>query len=87
VTRVDQAEKDLAAILASRPFASRPLNGRVFTRALDQYRESKIHCRSLDRLHLAAMEELGLRSLMTHDARQAAAARELGYAVVMPGVG
>jgi len=85
--RVSQAEKDQAAILGCHPFASRPLSGRIFTAALDQHRESKIHCRSLDRLHLAAMQELGVRRLMTHDARQADAARELGYAVLMPGLG
>lgn len=44
------------------------------------------HCLSLDRLHLAAMAELGVKRLMTHDGRQAEAARELGYEVEMPGV-
>jgi hypothetical protein len=41
--------------------------------------------RTLDRLHLAAMEELGLHRLMTHDVPQAEAARVLGYAVLSPG--
>ena len=41
---------------------------------------------SLDRLHLAAMEELRISRLMTHDARQAEAAWELGYEVISPGL-
>lgn len=36
--------------------------------------------------HSVAVEELGVGRLMTHDRRQADAARELGYEVVMPGV-
>jgi hypothetical protein len=36
-------------------------------------------------LHLAAMEELGLKRLMTHDVRQAQAAAEAGFEVVRPG--
>lgn len=35
---------------------------------------------------LAAMEELGIKRLMTHDLRQVEAARELGYAVDSPGL-
>jgi hypothetical protein len=41
--------------------------------------------RTLDRLHLAAMEELGLHRLMTHDGPQAKAAAARGYAVLSPG--
>jgi hypothetical protein len=36
----------------------------------------------LDRLHLAAMEWLGLARLLTHDHRQAEAARALGFKIV-----
>ena len=36
-------------------------------------------------LHLAAMDELGVRRLLTNDAKQAAAARVLGYEVLHPG--
>ena len=38
-------------------------------------------------LHLAAMEERGLKRLMTHDVRQARAAVEAGLEVVHPGPG
>jgi predicted nucleic acid-binding protein len=58
----------------------------VFRIAVRQHSNAKVHCRSLDRLHLAAMEELGIRRLMTHDFRQADAARDLGIEIVMPGV-
>lgn len=68
------------------PFEVRQLPGRVFSTALRQHRErERPHARTVDRLHLAAMEELGVRRLMTHDRAQAEAARAVGYAVVTPG--
>jgi predicted nucleic acid-binding protein len=70
----------------SDPFHFRPLPGSLFQTALRQDREArKIHCRTLDRLHLAAMEELGLRRLMTTDIAEAARAKALGFEVVNPG--
>ena len=68
------------------PFRRVSVPGKLFAVALSQHEVSSIHCRSLDRLHLAAMTEMGIRRLMTHDARQAVAARELGYQVVSPGL-
>ena len=68
------------------PFRFLPLPGTVFQTALRQQRDTRQpHCRSLDRLHLAAMEELGLRRLMTNDAAQAAGARALGFEVLRAG--
>ena len=68
------------------PFRFSLLPGTVFQTALRQQRGARRpHCRSLDRLHLAAMEELGLRRLMTNDAAQAAGAMGLGFDVVRPG--
>lgn len=68
------------------PFRFRPLAGVLFQTALRQDRDAgRIHCRTLDRLHLAAMEELEARRLMTSDAGQAAGARALGFEVVTPG--
>lgn len=67
------------------PFEFRPLPGAVFQTALRQHRNSgEKHCRSLDRLHLAAMEQLGLSRLMTHDESQAKAALEAGFRLVCP---
>lgn len=76
----------LGETLANDPLVKHPLVNRIFSAAIAQHVVSSVHCRSLDRLHLAAMEELGIRRLMTHDVRQAEAARELGYEVVMPGL-
>lgn len=42
------------------------------------------HCRTLDRLHLATMETLGLRRLLTNDDVQARAARALDFDVTLP---
>lgn len=68
------------------PFRFLPLAGTVFQVALRQQRDTRQpHCRLLDRLHLAAMEELGLRRLMTNDTAQAAGARGLGFEVLRPG--
>jgi predicted nucleic acid-binding protein len=66
------------------PFEIRDLPGTVFRRAIEQHVASTTHCRSLDRLHLAAMAELGLRRLMTNDPKLAAAARATGHQVVVP---
>ena len=69
------------------PFRFQRLAAAVFETALRQHRApGAIHCRTLDRLHLAAMEELGVRRLMTNDTTQAAGARAMGFEVVTPGV-
>lgn len=73
-------------LLSLDPFHHRSLSGAVFETALDQLRRlPALHCRSLNRLHLAAMEELQSCRLMTHDGKQAMAAIALGLAVVTPG--
>jgi predicted nucleic acid-binding protein len=84
--RVRRIEEDLADILRKQPFTVRHLAGSVFSSAIAQHQKSGVHCRSLDRLHLAAMQELGIKRLMTHDLRQAEAAKELGYVVDSPGL-
>ena len=68
------------------PYVFRPLRASIFQTALRQHRNSgEHHCRTVDRLHLAAMEELEVSRLMTHDDRQARAAQAAGFSVVMPG--
>lgn len=70
------------------PFEYQNLSGSVFRDALRKLEDGPdVHCRSLDRLHLAAMEELGIRRLMTNDAKQADVARALGFEVLVPGGG
>jgi len=81
-----QYQARLAAIRNFDPFHFRHLPGSVFTTALRQHRDAQAaYCRSLDRLHLAAMEELRLRRLMTLDRIQAKAALALDFVVVIPG--
>ena len=67
------------------PFRFSALTGSLFATASRQARGARsVHCRTLDRLHLAAMEELGVRRLMTTDDAEAAGAKGLGFEVVTP---
>ena len=76
----------LHALRETDPFHFRSLAGSVFQTAVRQDLDAgRLHCRTLDRLHLAAMEELGLRRLMTNDAAQAVGASALRFEVVSPG--
>ncbi len=81
-----QAEAKFGQLRNQPPFEFRALGAAVFKVALRQHRNAgDVHCRSLDRLHLAAMEELKISRLMTHDEGQAKAAIETGFEVVRPG--
>jgi predicted nucleic acid-binding protein len=81
-----QAEAKFGLLRNQPPFEFRTLPSAVFQAALRQHRNSgDLHCRSLDRLHLAAMEELKVSRLMTHDEGQVKAAIEAGFEVVRPG--
>jgi predicted nucleic acid-binding protein len=65
------------------PFDRADLSSTLFHVALRQHKlVGQPHCGTLDRLHLAAMELLGISRLLTHDNRQAQAARGLGFEVV-----
>ena len=79
-------EAQLGILRNQPPFEFRTLPGTIFQTALRQHRNSgSQHCRTLDRLHLAAMEELKVSRLMTHDESQAKAAIAAGFEVVRPG--
>ena len=81
-----QLEAQLSVLRNQPPYEFRSLSAALFQTALRQHRNSReVHCRSLDRLHLAAMEELKLTRLMTHDDRQAKDASAAGFDVVRPG--
>lgn len=76
----------LAEFHETEPFRFHRLGAPVFDVALRQHRAGgKTHCRTLERLHLAAMEELNIRRLMTNDTNQAKAARAMGLEVSTPG--
>ena len=81
-----QLEAQFSVLRNQPPYEFRTLSAALFQTALRQHRRAgAVHCRSLDRLHLAAMEELRLTRLMTHDHRQAKAAIEAGFEVVRHG--
>lgn len=66
------------------PFVVRQLPGAVFDVAITQLKKrGAVHCRSLDRLHIAAMTVLGLERLLTADDRQARAAKAAGLIVTL----
>jgi predicted nucleic acid-binding protein len=77
--------KELDQLAETDPFRFVDLAGGVFATAIRQdWVAVSLHVRTLDRLHLAAMEELDVRRLMTNDATQAVAAKALGWEVVVP---
>ena len=81
-----QYQVRLAAMRNLDTFHFRYLPAAVFSTALRQHRHPQAaYCRSLDRLHLAAMEELKLRRLITLDEIQGKAAEALDYRVLYPG--
>ncbi len=81
-----QYQAKLVAMRNFDPFHFRHLPAAVFSTALRQHRHPQaVYCRSLDRLHLAAMEELKLTRLITLDEVQAKVALAMDYEVVRPG--
>ncbi|MDB6021220.1 MAG: Ribonuclease VapC [Pedosphaera sp.] len=86
---IQQRNQVLARFQAMReeePFLFPQIPGTIFPTALRQHQAAgRVHCRGFDRLHLAAMEELAIRRLMTNDGSQAAAAKALGFEVIVPG--
>jgi len=81
--KYQRIKESIEALKDTLPFVFRSLAGAIFATALRQHQKAKdIHCRTLDRLHLAAMEELDIKRLMTHDQRQAEVARRLGLEVI-----
>ena len=83
--RYDAYAAQLLSFRSMAPFEFLEVPGTVFRLAIEQHQVTAVHCRSLDRLHLACMQELGVRRLMTNDAKQAAAAHAMKLQVVSPG--
>jgi len=65
------------------PFALRAFPLLAIENAEKQNRQA-VYCKTLDSLHLGAMETFGLDRLLTNDDQQAAAARALGFTVQLP---
>jgi predicted nucleic acid-binding protein len=86
VSQWRQYQAKLASLRNLDPFHFRYLPAALFSTALRQHRHPQAaYCRSLDRLHLAAMEELKLTRLITLDETQGHAAEALHYHVISPG--
>jgi predicted nucleic acid-binding protein len=79
-------EARLALLQNQEPFDFRPVPSATWSVAMQQHRNSgRLHCRTLDRLHLAIAEHFGAVRIMTLDGSQANAARALRFEVVEPG--
>jgi len=83
-----QFQARLTAMRNFDPFQFRHLPASVFSTALRQHRHPQsLFCRTLDRLHIAAMEEFKLKRLLTLDETQGNVAEALGHEVIRPGRG
>lgn len=80
----EKLARELAVTLTLDPFAVVPFPIEGFERARTLAARTKGHCRTLDLLHLAAMDCDGLSRLLTSDSAQADVARSLGVAVELP---
>jgi len=78
--------RQMDATLASAPFEVVSLPAGVAELAEQQvlFARTAVHCRSLDRLHLATMQALALDRILTSDVAQGNAARSLGFIVLHP---
>lgn len=76
----------LDALLAMAPYETAMFPSAAVDLAAKQVRldSRSVHCRTLDRLHLAVMEAMGLRRILTNDEAQARAAAALGFEIVRP---
>ena len=70
--------------MALDPFSVAPFPIEAFERARILAHRAKVHCRTLDLLHLAAMDCDGLGRLLTSDSAQATVARSWGIVVELP---
>jgi hypothetical protein len=64
------------------PFEMRAFPTSAMENAERQNRQ-RVYCKTLDSLHLGVMASFSLKRLLTNDDQQAAAARALGFTVLM----
>lgn len=74
----------VAANATAEPFSLVPFPNDSFEGARALARRIPFHCRTLDLLHLAAMQSIGVTRLLTNDAAQTAVATALGFEVISP---
>ena len=84
--RATRLRRRVDAVLKLAPYERVRCPADIIDIAADQIRitEKGAYCRTLDRLHLATMQALGIHRLLTNDRVQAAAARSLGLDVMLP---
>jgi predicted nucleic acid-binding protein len=84
--RAARLRQRLDAVIKLAPYECVRCPADVIDIAADQIKVAarRAYCRTLDRLHLATMQALGVQRLLTNDDTQAAAARALGLDVVLP---
>lgn len=84
--RAARLRKRFEAVIRMVPYEQVRCPADIIDIAVDQIDVAKrgAYCRTLDRLHLAVMQALGVGRLLTNDDTQAAAARALGLEVVLP---
>ncbi len=73
-------------VLQAEPYELAPCPPGIIETAETQVRSvvKSAYCRTLDRLHLATMQALGVHRLLTNDETQARAARGLGFEITLP---
>lgn len=76
--------EELERTLMRDPFTVVRVPADAFATARSLVGQVKVHCRTLDLLHLAVMATCGVTRLFTNDAGQATVARDLGMEVQMP---
>lgn len=79
-----ERRRRLEKLLTMSPFTLQALPAAAIAVAASQVQSGTIYCRTLDRLHIAAMQVLHLRRLLTNDIVQANAVRALGFDAILP---
>lgn len=76
--------KALDALLLQSPYELVTMPRDAIDVAEQQLKRRAVHCRTLDRLHLSAMQSLGLSRILTNDNVQLKAAVALGFHAISP---
>ncbi len=83
-SRHQKLARELLHTMTLAPFRVAELAPDALARARSLAARTRVHCRTLDLLHLAAMDAERIERLLTNDAGQAAAAKALGFTVTIP---
>lgn len=84
--KYQRLEEELARTLSLAPFEVMLFPEDGFERARTLAARARVHCRTLDVLHVAAMDASGIKRLFTNDGTQATLAKALGFEVTTPSI-